>query len=120
MMQITSSQVLSELTHHHGQEEGIHVRDLVARITGQQTNSAALERKVRELIVELRMDGHPICAQPGSGYYLAATEVELNTACEFLYERAITSLTQISRMKRRTLPDLRGQLDLPMPPTRAN
>lgn len=113
MMQITPAQVLTELSHHIGQANGIHVRDLVQRITGQQTTCEPQERKVRQIVTELRMDGHHICAHPALGYFMAATPEELNDTCEFLYDRAMTSLTQVSRMKNIALPDLRGQLHLP-------
>jgi len=113
MMQITAAQVLTELSHHIGKETGIHVRDIVSRITGQQVVNEPMERKVRQIVAELRMEGNHICAHPANGYYMAASPEELNDTCEFLYERAMTSLTQISRMKQISLPDLRGQLHLP-------
>lgn len=113
MMQITPAQVLTELSRHIGKENGIHVRDLVQRITGQQFTCGPLERKVRQLVAELRMEGHHICAHPAHGYFMAATPEELQDTCEFLYDRAMTSLSQISRMKNISLPDLRGQLHLP-------
>jgi hypothetical protein len=113
MMQITPAQVLTELSHHIGKDNGIHVRDLVARITGQLAGCDPLERKVRQIMVELRMEGHHICSKPESGYFMAANAEELNETCEFLYDRAMTSLTQVSRMKQVSLPDLRGQLHLP-------
>lgn len=111
--QITPSQVLTELSHHIGKDNGIHVRDLVARITGQLLVSEQLERKVRQVVTDLRMEGHHVCAHPASGYFMAASADELNETCEFLYERAMTGLTQVSRMKQISLPDLRGQLHLP-------
>lgn len=113
MLQITPAQVLTELSHHIGKEQGIHVRDLVARITGQQAACEPLERKVRQIMVELRMEGHHICSKPESGYFMAANADELNETCVFLHDRAMTSLTQIARMKQVSLPDLRGQLHLP-------
>lgn len=113
MMQITPAQVLTELQGHVGKDNGIHVRDLVARITGQQAACEPLERKVRQIVVDLRMEGHHVCAHPTHGYFMAASAEELNETCEFLYDRAMTSLTQVSRMKQVSLPDLRGQLHLP-------
>ncbi|WP_310614056.1 hypothetical protein [Limnohabitans sp.] len=112
MTHITSSQVLTELSHHIGRDNGIHVQDLVRRITCESKVNAPLERRVRQLVAELRMEGHHICAHPARGYFMAATAEELADTCEFLYERAMTSLTQISRMKQISLPDLRGQLHL--------
>ena len=111
--QITPAAVLNVLAHHIGAENGIHVRELVQRITGQLQTTDALERKVREIVTELRMDGQHVCGHPASGYFMAATPEELQATCEFLFQRAMTGLKQISRMKNVSLPDLRGQLHLP-------
>jgi hypothetical protein len=45
---------------------------------------------------------------------LASTSAELDSTCEFLFGRSMTSLRQVSAMRRVTLPDLRGQLGLPI------
>lgn len=113
MSQITPAVVLSELQRHIGADRGIHVRELVQRITGQQQTQAAQERRVREIVTELRMDGQHVCGHPASGYFMAATPDELTATCEFLFQRAMTGLSQVSRMKNVSLPDLRGQLHLP-------
>lgn len=112
MMQITPAQVLTELSHHIGQANGIHVRDLVQRITGQQVTSEPLERKVRQIVTELRMEGAHICGHPSSGYYMAETPEELEHTLQFLRSRAISSLTLESRMRRISMPELLGQLNL--------
>lgn len=111
-MQINPAQVLTELSHHIGKENGVHVRDLVQRVTGQVFTNGPLERRLRQIVTELRMEGHHICAHPAHGYFMAETPEELEETCDFLYDRAMTSLTQISRMKQISLPDLRGQLHL--------
>ena len=113
MTQITPAQVLTELSHHIGRDNGIHVGPLVARITQQGQRNEQMERKVRQIVTELRMEGHHVCAHPARGYFMAATPEDLNETCEFLYDRAMTSLSQVSRMKQISLPDLRGQLHLP-------
>lgn len=113
MLPITPEAVLAELQHHIGADNGIHVRELVQAITGQLCNTEALERQVRELIVQLRMEGQHVCAHPSKGYFMAANAAELDATCSWLYDRAMTSLTQVSRMKKVSLPDLRGQLHLP-------
>lgn len=112
MLQITPAQVLTALSHHKGKDNGIHVRELVQRITGQLVNAEALERQVRTIVTDLRMQGHHICAHPGTGYFMAATPEELNETCKFLVDRSMTTLAQVSRMKRIALPDLHGQLHL--------
>lgn len=112
-MQITSALVLAELQHHIGKANGIHVRELVQRITGELLDAEVQQRRIRHIVTELRKEGHHVCATPAEGYYIAANADELNETCSFLYDRAMTSLTQVSRMKQIALPDLRGQLHLP-------
>lgn len=109
---ITADQVLTVLSNHIGKDNGIHVRELVQALTGQVFTNGPMERKLRLIVAELRMEGHHICAHPQLGYFMAATADELEDTCDFLYERAMTSLVQISRMKQVSLPDLRGQLHL--------
>ena len=96
---------------HIGQQNGSTASDLVRAICG--TTSPGKERRLRHLVQELREQGHHVCAHPQTGYFLAATDEELDQACEFLYGRAMCSLKQISAMRRVSLPDLRGQLRLP-------
>ena len=111
-MQITPAQVLTELSHHIGQANGIHVRELVARITGQTITSELLERKLRQIVTDLRMDGAHICGHPSSGYYMAETPEELEHTLQFLRSRAMSSLALESRMRRISMPELLGQITL--------
>lgn len=113
MMQITPAQVLTELSHHIGQANGIHVRELVTRITGQAVSCALLERRIRTIVTELRMDGAHICGHPVTGYYMAETPAELEQTLQFLRSRAMSSLTLESRMRRVSMPELLGQITLP-------
>lgn len=103
---ITKEQVLAELQRHTGRENGVHIRDLVARITNSLLCGDAEERKVRKLIEELRRERHPICAHPDSGYYIAATARELNENCAFLLARVDTTLAQVAAMKNTEAPDV--------------
>lgn len=108
--ELTPALVLDVLGDHAGERNGISARDLVRKIAGVST--AAGERRLRTVIVALRGAGHPIGGHPATGYFLARTEGELDGTCEFLYARAMTSLSQIATLKRVALPDLRGQLRL--------
>jgi hypothetical protein len=45
MMHITAAQVLTELSHHIGKDNGIHVGPLVMRITGKQVRHEPIERR---------------------------------------------------------------------------
>ena len=104
--------VLGALASHIGESKGIHARDLARVLVGPDAGPAA-ERRLRQVITELRLDGHHVCGTPETGYYLADTAEELNRTCLFLHDRAMASLKQIARMKNIALPDLRGQLHLP-------
>jgi hypothetical protein len=110
---ITPDKVLTALAHHIGAHNGVRGDLLVVEITGDPTHDAVAERQLREIVVQLRLEGHHVCAHPSRGYFLAATPEELDATCDFLYERAMTTLKQIAAMKRISLPDLRGQLHLP-------
>ena len=111
MDQITRDSVLAELSRHIGKARGISCADLVREITWRQPDAAAM-RRVRKIIEELRREGQHIAADPQHGYFIAQTEEELNDTCKFLYNRALTSLSQISAMKKISLPDIAGQLKL--------
>lgn len=115
--EITKDRVLEVLSEHIGADRGIRAADLTTRVAVRvfitPGEGTAVERRIRSLIEDLRLEGHHICAHPTTGYFIAATEQELQTTCEFLYQRAMTSLRQVAAMKRISLPDLRGQLHLP-------
>lgn len=119
MSTLTAHQVLTALSRHIGHENGATAERLVQEIFGAVAapervyNLRAVERQLREIVVELRLEGHHVCATPEHGYFLAATAEELDATCLFLHERAMTSLKQIAAMKRISAPDLRGQLHLP-------
>ncbi len=110
-IEITAPRVLDALSRHIGRGNGVSAAELVEEITGRRCPRS--ERDLRREIVILRLQGHHICGRPETGYYMARRAEELDDTCEFLYERAMTSLTQIAAMKRISLPDLRGQLKLP-------
>lgn len=112
MTPITTDTVLAALSRHIGAANGVRADVLVAEITGALSTPQG-ERELREIVVQLRNDGHHVCAHPGAGYFLAANDAELDASCEFLFQRAMTTLKQVAAMKRVSLPDLRGQLHLP-------
>lgn len=112
-MPINHSTVLRALARHIGRHNGAHIDQLVAEITGGDGTEPCQQRHVRLVILELRTEGHHICGHPATGYFIAESPEELDATCEFLYQRALASLRQISAMKHIALPDLRGQLKLP-------
>jgi hypothetical protein len=110
---INAQQVLAELRTRPGRDNGIHVRDLVARITGQAAPAPALERRVREFVSALRLQGEQICGKPDTG--MAASAAELDETCRYLRSRAVSGLLIESRMRRVSMPALLGQLSLSAP-----
>lgn len=109
---ITLETVLHALQGRLGAANGLSARDLAYQITGRV--NAADERRLRQVIEQLRRQGHAICAHPHTGYHFAANATELEQTCEFLLHRAMCSIEQISALKRIAVPDLRGQLGLPL------
>lgn len=111
MSNITTDSVLAALVKHIGRANGIQIETLVWEACHREP-TASRQRQTREIVAHLRQRGHHICAHPNDGYYIAGTADELDQTCEFLYSRAMKSLTQIAAMKRAAVPDLRGQLNL--------
>lgn len=109
---LTPDAVLAVLRRNVGEANGLTAEALAYAVTGRR--NTAEQRSLRKVIEALRTAGHHVCAHPAHGYYLAANDTELDRACHFLVERAMTSLRQVSAMKRVALPDLRGQLGLPL------
>lgn len=108
---INRADVLRALSGHVGVALGVHIGQLTHEITGLAPDPAH-ERRVRVLIEELRREGEHICATPRDGYFIAQTAEELEATCKFLYDRAMTTLKQVSAMKKIALPDLAGQLHI--------
>lgn len=113
----TRERMLEVLSRHIGAANGVTIAQLVDAMAHPRgidaRERASIERNARELVVQLRLAGHHVCSHPATGYYMAATPEELDAACTFLYDRAMTSLQQVAAMRRVSLPDLRGQLHLP-------
>ncbi len=111
---LTPDDVLRVLRDHVGAENGLTATQLVRKVCGVSTDGG--ERRLRSVIEQLRLAGHPVAADPAAGYHLAANDSELDAACDFLLSRAMTTLKQIAAMKKVAMPDLRGQLRLPLNP----
>lgn len=102
------------LQNHVGRARAMHASELTQALFG--LNTATLQRRLREAIQELRLQGVPICGRPKEGYFLAENEAELVETCEYLHEHASATLKQIAAMRGVSLADLRGQLRLPITP----
>lgn len=108
---INAASVLDALSRHIGEARGATAAELVQEIVGCPADDGM--RRLRKIIEDLRRRGNHICAHPRTGYFIAANAAELDRTCEYLYDRALCSLTQVAAMRRVSLPDLRGQLRLP-------
>jgi len=97
--------VLKILKEHKGRSRGVSVEALAVR-TGMA------DRKIREAISELRKSGVPICAVPGTGYYMAVSKKDLEETLKFLHTRALHSLGLEAQLRKISLEDLAGQLAL--------
>lgn len=111
--EITPATVLTALEGCIGPANGMTATQLTQTITGR--HNAADERRLRQVIEQLRLDGHAVCATPAHGYFMAATAADIDQTGAFLVARAMTSLRQWCAMKHRAVPDLYGQLGLPLP-----
>jgi hypothetical protein len=109
---INRDTLLVALRNHIGRANGVTVTALAREVLGAEPTRGD-ERIVRNVVVELRMEGHHVCAQTDAGYFLAANADELDDSIKFLRKRAMSSLEQIAAMKHVSLPDLFGQLHLP-------
>lgn len=109
---ITRDALLAALRNHIGRARGVTVTALAREVLGVEPTRGD-ERVVRRLVVELRLEGHHVCATTDEGYFLAGTPEELDDTIAFLRKRAMTSLEQIAAMKRVSVPDLFGQSRLP-------
>src|ERR1700741_1816869 len=72
--EITPDTVLIALGSRVGAANGITASELALQIPGRQ--SAADERRLRQVIEQLRLDGVAICATPEAGSHLAAEALD--------------------------------------------
>lgn len=102
----TVHQLLAALSRHIGRENGIGVKALAERLDIE-------ERQVRALVSAARDGGAAICAHPTTGYFMAATDEELERYyIRYIEARSLHGLRLVSRARKLALPDYLGQLKL--------
>lgn len=101
----TPADLLDVLSAHIGRQKGVSVEHLADRL-------GITAREVRKLVSALRLQGYHVCGYPGTGYFIAANRNEMEATLAFLEDRAMHSLTLVSRMRNIAIPDLIGQLHL--------
>jgi Protein of unknown function (DUF2811) len=75
--------------------------------------SVGLNRTLSDIVGELRLQGFPV-GSGTCGYWWANDSASFGGTIKLLYKRAMTSLKQITKMRRVAMPDLVGQLRLPV------
>jgi hypothetical protein len=94
-----------------GEENVREGKKIVNDLTGEY--SVSLDRDLRKSIKQLRERGYPIVSN-ADGYYWASNSNDLLAFFDFLRCRAFSSLRIVSRMMKIALPDINGQLRLPV------
>lgn len=104
------------LTQHVGKTRRIGMGELFEKVFREGWQNRINDtRRLRKLITELRRDGVPICSiatSSGGGYWIASAGSELNDYCQALRQRAIKILCQEATLRKKTVPELLGQLSL--------
>jgi hypothetical protein len=112
-MRIEPQPLIDLLRAQTGPQNGLHVHELAELLTGEAKNQGTW-RNIRSVIKGLRLQGWPICGHPSRGYYWASSPEDLQATITFLRDRAMSSLLQISKLKKVAIPLLEGQLSLPL------
>lgn len=90
---------------HCGRANSVHCDRLAAKVNVDA-------RSIRHAIEALREDCVAVVGTPKTGYYIATTSDELKEGCAFLIKRAMGTLRLASRIKKISLPELLGQIQL--------
>ena len=75
-------------------------------------------RIIRSVVRELRREGMPICNRygAGGGYYLAASEDDIDDTCRVMHSRALASLEIERDLRRINVGALLQQLEIELTP----
>ena len=110
------ARLLQILTRHVGSHRACDMGSLYEQVFGEKWNHKINDsRKIREMITELRKEGTPICSSSSrtrGGYYLAATDGELNVYLAKIHSKAVKALALEAQLRRVTLAELLGQTRL--------
>ena len=108
--------LLAELTSHIGAPNAIGMGELYEIVFERPWSHRINDtRKVRRLITIMRREGVAICSTSGAsdgGYYLAAAGSELAHYLRRSERRALLLLQRVAKIKRISLPNYLGQLQL--------
>jgi predicted transcriptional regulator len=106
LSEVTKTDLQALLDHHIGAKNGISAQAVAEQL-------GCNKRHVRDLVTVLRMESIAVCGHPKTGYFIAASKEELEQTCQFLRDRAMTSLQLEAKLRGLPLADLVGQMKLP-------
>lgn len=110
------SRLLSVLIRHVGRERAIGMDVLSERVFGRPVRHKINDtRTLRALIDQLRADGEPILStstSAGGGYYIAAAGSETEEYLGRLHRRGLKPLALEAKIRKISLPELLGQMQL--------
>jgi len=110
------ARLLAVLSRHIGKARAISMAELYRLVFEKEPKDKITgTREIRQIITELRKEGVPICSsteQTGGGYYLASVGSDLEVYCKKLRQRALRALAMEAKLRRLTLPQLIGQIQL--------
>lgn len=109
------TRLMMEMYMHVGRSNIVSEAALFSAVFEKPCNSHDIARPLRSLITELRRDGVAICSsnsKNSGGYWLASAGSELNDYCQKLRIRALKVLGMEAKIRKMTLPDLMGQVQL--------
>lgn len=112
--EITPATVLEALDKRIGPANGATVRELASDVLGRPSKPSD-ERLLRQVVVQLRRAGYPVCSTPDEGYHKAVNAADLQRTCVHLIRRLETTSQQVAAMLRISAPELYGQYGLPIP-----
>ena len=108
------AKLMTVMTGHVGRIQAISMGALYKAVFGRDwTDKINDTCKLRDLITTLRKEGLPICST-WDGYYLAAAGSELQDYLARYKRRALRILARVAMIKKITLPELMGQIQMEM------
>ena len=110
--EIIKGKIVEVLSHHIGQEHACDMGALFHLVFEQPWKNKINDTgQLRCMIRELRSAGTPI-GSCSDGFFLIRSDSELKEYCDRQERRALGTLKRISRIKKISLPQLLGQLQL--------
>jgi hypothetical protein len=115
-LEAARNRLLMTMMDHIGKTKAIGMGELFEQVFQESWNHRINDtRHLRKLITEIRQKGVPICSstdRSGGGYWLSSVGSELETHCRKMRIRALSILKAEACMRKMTLAELFGQMQL--------